>query len=462
MSRRKCPLSLGDKEFAALVADFIAQRPQVRTAKSRQEYRLAPCAFRNWWLEEGHATLDEEVVKAWLLHRTAHAAVMTVSLQTLIISLFVDFLVTTGRWPDNPFQAVRRRHRARGMRGIVRLLAETRSVVQLDERVDVPFSGRLGAHFRRYLDHRASLGIKGGAHEVYLTSFERFLRQREVDELSAIDHALIEEWNDSQGETTEHNHRYRVLIISKCFDFLVGHQLLDHSPVPELLRHRRRSLPPYIYTRLEVQGILDAAEALADHYLFPHRGPTYRTVLLTLYTLGLRRNEALELRLNDLDFRESTLTVREGKFRKGRVLPFGPRYAAALQRFISTHPLLRGAAVDAYLFPTASCRTKRMSHKTVSVTLEKLIAELGIVSPPETQRPGLHSFRHSFAVHRVERWHREGVDLRVKMPLLSAFLGHTDLASTQVYLTMTPERLRLVGEAFERMFGTAPNRSEVP
>lgn len=462
MSRRRCPFWLGDKKFAALVDEFIAQRPQVRTRKSREEYRLAPCAFRSWWLVEEHTSLDEEVVRAWILHRTARAAVMTVSLQTLIISLFVDFLVTTGRWPDNPFQTLRSQHRARGMRGIVRLLAETGSAAQLDERADVPFSGPLGAHFRRYLDHRSILSIKGGAHEVYLASFERFLRQRGVDELSAIDHALVEEWNQWQGQTTEHNHRYRMLIISKCFDFFVGYQLLECSPVPELLRHRRRSLPPYIYTRDEVRRILAAAEALADQHLLPHRGPTYRTFLLTLYTLGLRRNEALELRLSDLDFGEGTLTVREGKFRKGRVLPFGPRYAAALQRFISTHPLLRGAVADAYLFPTASCRTTRLSHKTVAVTIEKLVAELGIVAPPETQRPGLHSFRHSFAVHRVERWHREGADLSVKLPLLSAFLGHRDLASTQVYLTMTPERLRLVGESFERMFGTASSRSESP
>jgi site-specific recombinase XerD len=96
------------------------------------------------------------------------------------------------------------------------------------------------------------------------------------------------------------------------------------------------------------------------------------------------------------------------------------------------------------------------------VTIEKIVAALGIVAPPETRRPGLHSFRHSFAVHRVERWHREGADLSVKLPLLSAFLGHRDLASTQVYLTMTPERLRLVGESFERMFGIAPDRSKKP
>lgn len=92
------------------------------------------------------------------------------------------------------------------------------------------------------------------------------------------------------------------------------------------------------------------------------------------------------------------------------------------------------------------------------MTLASLLDELKIEARQETRPPGHHAFRHSFAVHRLERWHRDGADIAVKLPLLSAFLGHVDLASTQVYLTMTPERLRLVGESFERAFGAPVRR----
>jgi len=175
---------------------------------------------------------------------------------------------------------------------------------------------------------------------------------------------------------------------------------------------------------------------------------------LTLYALGLRREEALNLRLSDIDFSGRSITVREGKFRKGRVLPFGPRFGDALRRFIEAHPLLRTATASNFLFPTDSNRTLRLSHKTVANTLDQILRKLDITARPGTRPPGLHSFRHSFAVHRVERWHREHVDLGAKLPLLSAYLGHKELASTQVYLTMTPERLRLVGVEFERMYGS--------
>lgn len=453
MSPAICPFLLGEDEFGALCSDFITSRPGVRTAKSREEYRLAPWAFRRWMLSEGCSELDEGVVKVWLLHRVANATVLSVTIQANIVALFVDFLVARGLESRNPFQCLKRQHRTRRMRGIVRCLAETRSISALDAQADDPFSGPLGSQFIRYLGHLRSLGVTGGAHEVYLASFERHLRQRDITDLSLIDAALLDEWSRWQGETTEHNHRYRMLILARFFDFLAGHRVIENSPVPRLMPHRRRSLPPHIYSRTEVARILETAGALPDHRLLPHRGPTYRTFFLTLYTLGLRRSEALALRLDDIDFMRRTLTVREGKFRKGRVLPFGPRYGASLQRYVETNPLLHVAAPSAFLFPTRDSRTTHLSSKTVQPALGKILDELGIVARAETRPPGLHSFRHSFAVHRLERWHREGADLGAKLPLLSAFLGHIDLASTQVYLTMTPERLRLVGDVFERAFG---------
>ena len=79
--------------------------------------------------------------------------------------------------------------------------------------------------------------------------------------------------------------------------------------------------------------------------------------------------------------------------------------------------------------------------------------QLGVKVPVETRLPSLHSFRHSFAVHRVEQWLQEGTNVDTKLPLLSAFLGHVDAAATQIYLTMTPHRLELIGERFEAAAG---------
>lgn len=56
-------------------------------------------------------------------------------------------------------------------------------------------------------------------------------------------------------------------------------------------------------------------------------------------------------------------------------------------------------------------------------------------------QPRLHDLRHAFAGHRLTAWYRAGADVQRLLPQLSTYLGHLTVASTQVYLTMTPELL---------------------
>src|SRR5262249_43345382 len=58
--------------------------------------------------------------------------------------------------------------------------------------------------------------------------------------------------------------------------------------------------------------------------------------------------------------------------------------------------------------------------------------------------------RHTFAVHRVTEWYRQGADVQKLLPALSTYLGHISLESTQRYLTITPELLQRANNRFER------------
>jgi site-specific recombinase XerD len=61
----------------------------------------------------------------------------------------------------------------------------------------------------------------------------------------------------------------------------------------------------------------------------------------------------------------------------------------------------------------------------------------------------MHDLRHAFAVHRLVSWYRQGADVQKLLPQLSTYLGHVDIASTQWYLTMTPELLSQASLRFE-------------
>jgi integrase/recombinase XerD len=57
-------------------------------------------------------------------------------------------------------------------------------------------------------------------------------------------------------------------------------------------------------------------------------------------------------------------------------------------------------------------------------------------------QPRLHDLRHTFAVHRLTAWFKQGADLNRMLPALSAYLGQVGLGSAERYLSMTPERFR--------------------
>ena len=66
------------------------------------------------------------------------------------------------------------------------------------------------------------------------------------------------------------------------------------------------------------------------------------------------------------------------------------------------------------------------------------------------EQPRLQDLRHSFAVHRLTSGHQQGADAQRLLPKLATYMGHVEISSTQVYLTMTPELLQAACVCFER------------
>jgi len=453
MSKPDYPFLQIKTQFEGLLEEYIASHPRIRTLKTRREYRTFIRNFRRWWISQGEPAITQESIMAWMLNGVQKAGIMCVSTKVIALNQFLTFLMEQGFLDANPLSDLRKGYRFRGYRGILRDLQRTGSIAAVLALADHPFSGPLGPAFSAYFDFNAALGKQYANHRVHMASFERFLRENNVSAWEYVDRVFIEEWLHKRKPASGYQRRCWLLVLEDLFQFLVNRGDLKYSPVPPPGQHRRRSLPPYVFSRNEVKVILEEAVKLPDHQLMPFRGQTYRMLFLTLYTLGLRISEALNLRKEDIDFTQHCLTIGQTKFYKGRVLPFGPRYESALHEYLNAHPSLRGSGHDAYLFPTDSGRTPRLLRDSAYRVLRRIVAKLGVITPLETRPPNIHSFRHSFAVHRVEQWLREGTNVDAKLPLLSAFLGHVDAAATQVYLTMTPQRLALIGELFETAVG---------
>jgi site-specific recombinase XerD len=243
------------------------------------------------------------------------------------------------------------------------------------------------------------------------------------------------------------------------FRFALQRGLVSTSPVPYFVPRRPEYARPYIYSTDELQRILDGSKILDARNRKSGQTAsvpplTFRTLILVLYGAGLRLSEALALTTDDVDLSADLLVVRNTKFFKTRLLPIGPKLASALGLYAENRlPLLtRPPSANTFFLRRHGLA---ISREAAERYFRMVRNHLGMRRQDGAYfQPRLHDLRHTFAVHRLVAWYRQGADVQLLLPKLSTYLGHIGLAETQHYLTMTPDLLREAGRRFESYANT--------
>jgi len=237
-------------------------------------------------------------------------------------------------------------------------------------------------------------------------------------------------------------------ILRRFYDYAIHRGYAAGSPLPTVKPKPPEAFRAYIYTTDEIRRLLTATAQLQTPGS-PHRGEVFRMFLLLLYGSGLRRAEALSLTLADINLHDSLLTIRDSKFFKSRLVPMGPKLAAELSAYVERRkrwPFPKGP--DSPLLPSGA--GVPIHGRNAVWYFCKLRDWAGIRRQDGAcYQPRLHDLRHTFAVHRLIHWYRQGADVQRLLPQLSTYLGHLELANTQHYLSLTPELLQEASRRFE-------------
>jgi len=315
------------------------------------------------------------------------------------------------------------------------------------------FKSVLATMMERYLAAKRALGCRFVSEEKELRLFDRFLVRRRLTRIRAVTPAIVEMFLASRSRNRPRSFNHMLGVLRRLFGWMVAQGKLRRSPLRQRPRRETSHRVPFIFDPAEARRLLDVASALPSIPSVPLRGPTYHLIFALLYALGIRVGEVSRLLRRDVDLTRQLLIVRDTKFGKSRLVPFGPRVGALLARYLE----LRYAATDCSPDSALFCfRQGRTIHPcTISQTFHALVPRLRLPVRAGVGLPRVHDLRHSFAVRALLRWYREGADPQAHLLHLSTFLGHVSPSSTAVYLTITHELLDEAGERFERFASIA-------
>lgn len=207
-------------------------------------------------------------------------------------------------------------------------------------------------------------------------------------------------------------------------------------PPPDILPFRGyRRLGGRRYTEEETAALIAAAGRLRPRL----RALTWQTFLGLLAVTGLRTREACSLDDGDIDLDGSWLRIRESKYNITRTLPLDATAAAALEAYIRERDKLITRSCPALFVARTGRRLDHHACDTFAVLRQKA----GLQQPAGERPARLIDFRHTFAVTTLIDCIRDGGDVARCLPLLSAWLGHGDPASTYWYIEADPELLGL-------------------
>lgn len=301
----------------------------------------------------------------------------------------------------------------------------------------IEFKSRFARMIEGFVGMKRALGYSYKSEVLLLASFDAFCASEQQCP-DAVGRAMVEKWiatGSSAVRPGTMNHRISVMRELGRYAAMCG---TEFWIPPRKFRARGPAYECRIMTEDEVAGIL----AEADRFEDPSRkwlGLSVSAILRLLYSTGMRPGEAVDLRPGDLDLESGTARIMESKGHKNRLIALGDDIVGILRGYAR---VLEGCAGRAHFFYDGGGDAgARLEPRRLGAVLRRLCSAAGLEPP----LPRAYDFRHAFITARILRWHREGADLKARLPFLSAYVGHNSIQDTLYYFRLAPGLLGCLG-----------------
>jgi len=249
------------------------------------------------------------------------------------------------------------------------------------------------------------------AYKKDLNTFHVFCKDEHgINNISKIPYSIIRSWivNLSDSNLSPLTINRKISALSRYYDFLIKLELIDESPTKN---HKRLKVQSKIIIPFSEDEVFSVINVFDDTF----EGKRDMLIIDTLYSTGIRRDELIKIKLNDLLFDENLIKI-QGKRNKERLVPLLPSLLQNINNYIKLRSNIKSSINNLFITKKGTQIGPSLVYRVVKKYFSKVSSKVKI-SP--------HILRHSFATHLLNN----GAGINT----IKEILGHSSLASTQIY-----------------------------
>ncbi len=252
-----------------------------------------------------------------------------------------------------------------------------------------------------------------------------FVKHTEVYHIEEVHQSTVENWlikGKCEKNWSAKTIRTRLGNLRLFFKWCVLRGHLKENPAKDIPVPKLESKIPKHLTKEQSSLVLDWAKCYPYHHSYEKQRAV--AILAVFLFTGIRLQELLNLKLNDVNIKENILFVQAGKGRKDRMIPINAQLKKYLEQYVAIRSQINNRSV--YFFVSLIC-TGQMSAEVIPRLFKKIKEKSGV-------HIHAHLLRHTFAVLMLEA----GCNLFS----VSRLLGHSDIKTTTIYLSATVAHLQ--------------------
>lgn len=281
-----------------------------------------------------------------------------------------------------------------------------------------------------YIALKKSLGYKIEAIIYNLYLFDCFATENKIVDIN-FTRELAEKWlatRPNESASTKYMRSMHFIQFARHLNVL-GYSCY----IPPYPSAPKNTYVPYIFSHDELTKIFAACDSIMLTNGLRSAANTVPAMFRLMYGTGIRISEAVDLKCKDIDLKNHTLIIRKSKSGKERILPFSASVAEVCKEYRNSGNEFYNKTE--YFFVQRN--GEPCNRHTMYLWFRRVLLDAGFEHGGKGKGPRLHDLRHTFSVHALAKMADQGLDLYYSLPILSKYLGHESLDSTDKYVRLT-------------------------